>query len=76
MLRSIPFTGIPGLGDTLDKQSAIGTALHGQYFIVKLYPSTFSSILASLGGACAKFFSAINWSGLWSVFTVTLCLHI
>ena len=53
-----------GLSDTCDRQSAIGTALSGVYFPVKSNPSTFSSILTSLGGACDMFFSAVDSKGL------------
>ena len=53
-----------GLGDIRDSHSAIGTALPGVYFTVKSYSSTFSCILASLGGACDMFFSAMDSKGL------------
>ena len=63
-LSSIPSMCLLGFGNTRDRLSAIGTALLGVYFTVKSYPSTFSSILESLGGDCDMFFSAMDFKGL------------
>lgn len=54
MSRSVLFTGIPGLVNALGKQYAMGTVLLRQYFTVKSYPSTFSSILDTLGDATSS----------------------
>ena len=61
LLRSILFTDIPGLGDTLDKQSTTEIAL--LVHILSLL-GTFLLILR------AKFFYARHSSALWLEYTI------